>query len=216
MPFSLMQYSIMTLCISRLSIMTQYNSKYETFDKTVKNLKFKIYCHAIQCHHAAWRYAYCHFTQFRHAGCLYIDCLYVECHSTRAENIWKNLNDWSVWKKYEESSSIKTVHNRHQCRKTTVLGCHRCLINTGVEKNELHLKKIRTLTTRCLWVRVNVDIQMIVYIFWSALFNCLIPVSFVYVKFLRISRQLNRLLKNFLIFILKLETVSQMSVQFSW
>jgi hypothetical protein len=26
-----------------------------------------------------------------------------------------------------------TVHNRHQCRETTVLGCHRCLINTGVE-----------------------------------------------------------------------------------
>ncbi len=27
-----------------------------------------------------------------------------------------------------------TVHIRHQCRKTTVLSCHRCLINTGVEK----------------------------------------------------------------------------------
>jgi hypothetical protein len=25
------------------------------------------------------------------------------------------------------------VHIRHQCRKTTVLSCHRCLINTGVE-----------------------------------------------------------------------------------
>jgi hypothetical protein len=23
---------------------------------------------------------------------------------------------------------------RHQCRKTTVLSCHRCLINTGVDK----------------------------------------------------------------------------------
>jgi hypothetical protein len=23
---------------------------------------------------------------------------------------------------------------KHQCRKTTVLSCHRCLINTGVEK----------------------------------------------------------------------------------
>jgi len=27
-----------------------------------------------------------------------------------------------------------TVRIRHQCRKTTVLSCHRCLINTGVEK----------------------------------------------------------------------------------
>ncbi len=28
----------------------------------------------------------------------------------------------------------RTMHIRHQCRKTTVLGYHRCLINTGVEK----------------------------------------------------------------------------------
>ncbi len=28
----------------------------------------------------------------------------------------------------------KTVCIRHQCRKTNVLSCHRCLINTGVEK----------------------------------------------------------------------------------
>jgi hypothetical protein len=27
-----------------------------------------------------------------------------------------------------------TVHIRHLCRKTAVLSCHRCLINTGVEK----------------------------------------------------------------------------------
>jgi hypothetical protein len=26
----------------------------------------------------------------------------------------------------------RTVHIRQQCRKTTVLSCHRCLINTGV------------------------------------------------------------------------------------
>jgi len=29
----------------------------------------------------------------------------------------------------------KTAHIRHQCRKTAVLSCHRCLINTIVEKN---------------------------------------------------------------------------------
>ncbi len=28
----------------------------------------------------------------------------------------------------------RATHIRHQCRKTTVLSCHRCLINTGVEK----------------------------------------------------------------------------------
>ncbi len=28
----------------------------------------------------------------------------------------------------------RTAHIRHQCRKTIVLSCHRCLINTGVEK----------------------------------------------------------------------------------
>ncbi len=33
----------------------------------------------------------------------------------------------------------RTVWIRQQCRKTTVLSCHRCLINTGVKKNELHL-----------------------------------------------------------------------------
>ncbi len=48
-----------------------------------------------------------------------------------------------------------------QCRKTSVLSCHRCLINTSVEKNE---QNIRTLTTRCLYVRVDVGIQTTVYI----------------------------------------------------
>jgi hypothetical protein len=28
----------------------------------------------------------------------------------------------------------RRAHNRHQCRETTVLSCHRCLIDTGVEK----------------------------------------------------------------------------------
>ncbi len=33
----------------------------------------------------------------------------------------------------------RTACIRDQCRKTTVFNCHRCLINTGVEKNEHHL-----------------------------------------------------------------------------
>jgi len=33
----------------------------------------------------------------------------------------------------------KLAYVRHHCRITIVLSCYRCLINTGVEKNELHL-----------------------------------------------------------------------------
>ncbi len=29
---------------------------------------------------------------------------------------------------------IRTAQIRHQCRKATVLSCHRCPINTGIEK----------------------------------------------------------------------------------
>jgi hypothetical protein len=32
----------------------------------------------------------------------------------------------------------RTAHIRHLCMKTVVLSCHRCLINTGIEKNEHH------------------------------------------------------------------------------
>ncbi len=28
----------------------------------------------------------------------------------------------------------RTAHIRHHCGKTAILSCHRCLINTGVEK----------------------------------------------------------------------------------
>ncbi len=57
----------------------------------------------------------------------------------------------------------RTVHFRHQCKKTTVLSCHICLINTGVEK--CTFKYIRVLTIRCLEVRVSVGIETIVYNF---------------------------------------------------
>jgi len=33
----------------------------------------------------------------------------------------------------------RTTRIRHLCRKPNVLSCHRCLIKTGVEKNEQHL-----------------------------------------------------------------------------
>ncbi len=32
------------------------------------------------------------------------------------------------------NTTYETAHIRHQCRKTTVLSFHRCLIQTGVEK----------------------------------------------------------------------------------
>ncbi len=33
-----------------------------------------------------------------------------------------------------KNANNRTACIRHQCRKTTVLSCHRCLLNTGVEK----------------------------------------------------------------------------------
>ncbi len=34
----------------------------------------------------------------------------------------------------KQNELVGIAHNRHLCIKNTVLGCHRCLINTGVEK----------------------------------------------------------------------------------
>jgi hypothetical protein len=39
----------------------------------------------------------------------------------------------------EQGRFNRTACIRHQCRNTTVLSCHRCLTNTGVEKNEQQL-----------------------------------------------------------------------------
>ena len=48
---------------------------------------------------------------------------------------------FEVWGKYLGCDYIKNIFAknrtaciRHQCKKTTVLSCHRCIINTGVEK----------------------------------------------------------------------------------
>jgi hypothetical protein len=35
---------------------------------------------------------------------------------------------------FPRMESNRRAHIRHQCKKTTVLSCHRCLINSGVEK----------------------------------------------------------------------------------
>jgi hypothetical protein len=44
-------------------------------------------------------------------------------------------NEWPNLKMVRGNNMlVDEVHIRHQCRKTTVLSRHRCLINTGVEK----------------------------------------------------------------------------------
>ncbi len=63
-----------------------------------------------------------------------------------------------------------TTHIRHQCRKTAVLSCHRCLINSGVKKWTKFKNGLE------LWppdVRVNGGIQTNVYIF----LKCAVPLS---------------------------------------
>jgi hypothetical protein len=51
-------------------------------------------------------------TRDSHRGCTYFD--YLGQHGSSRNNI--------------------TAHIKHQCRKTTVLRCHRCLMKTGVKK----------------------------------------------------------------------------------
>jgi hypothetical protein len=65
----------------------------------------------------------------------------------------------------------KTTHIRQVCRKTIVWSCHRCLINTGVEKMNNILIQIRVLTTKCLQVKGIVGIPTVVYIFKAFFFN---------------------------------------------
>jgi hypothetical protein len=43
----------------------------------------------------------------------------------------QQIRDWIFIYKH---ASNGTLHIRHQCRKTSVLSCHRCQINPGVEK----------------------------------------------------------------------------------
>jgi len=51
-----------------------------------------------------------------------------------------DLISWNVSLDFKFALNNRTAHIRHQCKKTAVLSCHRCLINTGVEKiNMQHL-----------------------------------------------------------------------------
>jgi len=75
-----------------------------------------------------------------------IKVLMVNGHVSTIPSVQQALNKLVRWLVHKlvhylvmSNWSNGRVHNRHRCRKTTVLGCHRCLINTGVEKNEQHL-----------------------------------------------------------------------------
>ncbi len=65
---------------------------------------------------------------------IFLRCLW-EQHTLATCN--ESLYSEKLWKGKANKNStenIRTACIRHQCRKTTVKSCHRCLINTGVEK----------------------------------------------------------------------------------
>jgi hypothetical protein len=61
-------------------------------------------------------------------------CKYMKMDVCKSKR--KNLNYLSVYLSKELNG---IAHIRHKWRKTMVLSCYRCLINSGAEKNELHL-----------------------------------------------------------------------------
>ncbi len=65
----------------------------------------------------------------------------VGCSFRRARGCWQRVAECCRWRTPERMEQLgmknvnnRTAHNWHQCRKTTVLSCHRCVINSGVEK----------------------------------------------------------------------------------
>ncbi len=119
-------------------------------------------CQYVQCHYAHCHYAQCHYAQCQYAVIMFsgimliiimliratIDMLaffianstiltvfFYSCYCSKywvcfcLHNCYCCLNCYC---KYYQNN--RRAHIRHQCRKTTVLRCHRCLINTGVEK----------------------------------------------------------------------------------
>ncbi len=49
-------------------------------------------------------------------------------------NISRNTTKWTYLNVGQAPLTNRTAHIRHLCGITTVLSCHRCLVNTGVEK----------------------------------------------------------------------------------
>ncbi len=72
-------------------------------------------------------------------------CVWCVCESGRGACMCVCVDE-----RCSEQLNNRTVHIRHQCRKSTALSCLRCLINTSVEKNELHLRIEFNFDPRCL------------------------------------------------------------------
>jgi hypothetical protein len=47
------------------------------------------------------------------------------------------LETFDIYDSFTHQMANGTVHIRHQCSKTTVLSCHRCLIHSGIEKRTI-------------------------------------------------------------------------------
>ncbi len=117
--------------------------------------------HIVEYCYADWHYAECCYAESCYAECHSTECHSAECHDAK-ENIFQNVEKncvitfrlFNLLKFFSgfiihlfyliEPSAMSLllgltqnngiVHIRHQCRKTTVLRFHRCLIKTGVEK----------------------------------------------------------------------------------
>ncbi len=113
-------------------------------------------------------------------NCLHIS-YYYWLHSWVSQ-VWfmPNISLLSIcpWNKLMYALDIVLMEvddNRTACighsRKTAILSCQRCLIDTGVEKRTT-FKYSKNFDHQCLSVRVNVCIQTIVYIFRRLLGDC--------------------------------------------
>ncbi len=123
-----------------------------------------INCHCYECHFAEWYSDECHFTECHSDDCHSTECLFLdsllyilrvaqvtvqyslsffEMSSNWVSFFWMSFCFMSFrWMTFYQFSDfhdgITTACIRHQYRKTTVLTCNICLINTGVEKNVQH------------------------------------------------------------------------------
>ncbi len=117
-------------------------------------------CHYAECRHVEYHhYAECHQAECRQAECggafvggaflsmtTCLEYFFFVAKPRRGQRLSEFYKTCSVFTNFVN----RAPHIRHQCRKKTVFSCHRCLINSGVEKmNNIYIQ-IRTLTTRCL------------------------------------------------------------------
>ncbi len=98
-----------------------------------KNYKLKLHLHMRFQQKSAF---YCVWIEEK---CVFWQICFAQLHSL----IFKCLQTYFLVINNSKDSTKncynRRTHIRHQCRKTTLITCQRCLINTGVEKNEQHL-----------------------------------------------------------------------------